>query len=391
VAIGIGDQAVTAESDCIGTASETFVDLDFGSDGCGWPIRLQAQYLIGQDNINGNLGRKSVDILGDMRSFVRVVEAGSFRAAADQSDCSTAHMSRAVSTLEKHLGIRLLHRTTRHIGLTDSGERYFARLKTILSELDFAVDEARSALTRPYGRLRLHSVPGLGQKHVTGAIVQYQLQNPEVKIELSLSQRIPNLVEDGFDISLLAMPALPDSGYVATTLGASYSILVASPDYIKRRGAPATLFELSGHTCLRLELPNASADEWHMQGQTGTYLFNVPDSPFQVNMSEALRQAIRAGVGIGPLAVYSAIDDIRDGRLVRVLPTYRLQKLNVYAVYHSRQYIDAKVTTFLEHLRLTLSPALEDEEKEIERLTYNSQASNWHDELSCGELSSSAA
>jgi DNA-binding transcriptional LysR family regulator len=128
-----------------------------------------------------------------------------------------------------------------------------------------------------------------------------------------------------------------------------------------------------------------------MQGQTGTYLFNVPDSPFQVNMSEALRQAIRAGVGIGPLAVYSAIDDIREGRLVRVLPEYRLQKLNVYAVYPSRQYIDAKVTTFLEHLRLTLPSALEHEEKEIERLTYDSQASNWHGELSCGELSSSAA
>jgi DNA-binding transcriptional LysR family regulator len=332
-----------------------------------------------------------VDILGDMRSFVRVVEAGGFRAAADQLDCSTAQMSRAVSTLEKHLGIRLLHRTTRHIGLTDSGQRYFARLKTILSELDFAVDEARGALARPYGRLRIHSVPGLGQKHVTAAIVQYQLKNPEVKIEFSLSQRIPNLVEDGFDISLLAMPALPDSGYVAKTLGASYSILVASPEYIRRRGAPATLSELSGHTCLRLELPNAPADEWHMQGQTGTFLFNVPDSPFQANMSEALRQAIRAGVGVGPVAVYSAIDDIREGRLIRVLPKFRLQKLNVYAVYPSRQYIDAKVTTFLEHLRLTLSSALEDEDKEIERLTYGSQESNRHGELTCGDMSSPGA
>jgi DNA-binding transcriptional LysR family regulator len=327
-----------------------------------------------------------MDTLDDMRSFVRVVEAGSFRAAADQLDCSTAQVSRAVSTLEKHLGIRLLHRTTRHIGLTDSGERYFSRLKAILSELDFAVDEARSALARPYGRLRIHSVLGLGQKHVTAAIVQYQLQNPEVKIEFSLSQRIPNLVEDGFDISVLAMPALPDSGYIAKTLGASYSILVASPDYVKRRGAPATLSELPLHTCLRHESPNASAYEWHMQRQTGTYLFNVPNSPFQANMSEALCQAIKAGVGIGPLAVYSAIDDIREGRLVRILPEYRLQKLNVYAVYPSRQYIDAKITTFLEHLGLTLSSALEDEESEIERLTCDGQATNCNDELSCGEL-----
>jgi DNA-binding transcriptional LysR family regulator len=327
-----------------------------------------------------------MDILDDMRSFVRVVEAGSVRAAADQLDCSTAQVSRAVSTLEKHLGVRLLHRTTRHIGLTDSGDRYFSRSKTILSELDFAVDEARSVLARPYGRLRIHSVLGLGQKHVTAAIVKYQLQNPEVKIEFWLSQQIPNLVEDGFDISLLAMPALPDSGYIAKILGASYSILMASPDYVRRRGAPATLSELPLHTCLRHESPNASAYEWHMHGRTDTCLFNVPNSPFQANMSEALRHAIRAGMGIGPLAVYSVIDDIREGRLVRILPEYRLQKLNVYAVYPSRQYIDAKITTFLDHLALTLSSALKDEETEIERLTCDGQASNCHDEISCGEL-----
>jgi LysR substrate binding domain len=109
--------------------------------------------------------------------------------------------------------------------------------------------------------------------------------------------KFPILLGTGLIFSLLAMPALPDSGYIAKILGASYSILVASPDYVKRRGAPATLSELPLHTCLRHESPNASAYEWHIQGQTGTYLFNVPNSPFQANMSEALRYAIRAGRG----------------------------------------------------------------------------------------------
>jgi DNA-binding transcriptional LysR family regulator len=313
-----------------------------------------------------------VNVLEGMRSFVRVVEAGSFTAAAYQIDETTAQMSRAVSTLEKHLGVRLLHRTTRHMSLTDAGERYFGRVKEILSEVDFAADEARNALARPYGRLRIHSVLGLGQSHVTSTIVQYQLLNPEVAIEFSLSQKIPNLVEDGIDISLLAMPELPDSGYIAQTFGSSYSILVASPEYIARAGSPGNLSDLSRHTCLTLELPNATPGKWHMQGPDGECDLDLPPSPFQANMPEAVRLAARAGAGIGPLTVYSAIEDIRAGRLVRVLPKYRLQKLNVYAVYPSKHYLDAKVSTFLQHLRLTLPPALEDELREIEQLTCES-------------------
>ncbi len=312
-----------------------------------------------------------MDMIDNMRMFVRVVEAGSFTAAAKQADTSTGMMSRAISSLEGHLETRLLHRSTRRLALTDSGRRYFERLKSILNEVDEAAAEARNALVRPYGRLHIHSMPGLGQRHVTAAIVAYQADYPDVTVELTLSQRVPNLIEDGYDLSIVTAPSLPDSAYVTQTFGISYSILVASPEYLEKMGTPKSPTELGDHVCLGLDTPAAPANEWRLQGPEGEVSHILLSAPFQVNIPEAMGVALRAGRGIGSLAIYSAIDDIRSGKLVRVLPEYRLQTLNVYAVYVSRFYLDAKVRTFLDHLRTTLSPALAAEERELMRIAVN--------------------
>jgi DNA-binding transcriptional LysR family regulator len=143
--------------------------------------------------------------------FVRVVESGSFTAAARQVNGSTAQISRAVAFLERQLGVRLLNRTTRHIGMTESGERYFKRAKTILADIEHASAEARNRLAKPYGKLRVHAMPSLGLRYLTSAMVQYQVSNPDVKIELTLSERFPNLIEDGIDVSLMATADLPTS------------------------------------------------------------------------------------------------------------------------------------------------------------------------------------
>ncbi|RQT14294.1 LysR family transcriptional regulator [Burkholderia contaminans] len=311
-----------------------------------------------------------MDMLENMRTFVRVVQAGSFTAVARQGDMATAQVSRAVASLEDYAQIRLLNRTTRKIALTDSGRRYFERLLAILGDVDQANAEARNALVRPYGRLRVHTMPGLGQSHVTASAVAYQAIFPEVSVEMTYSQRLPNLVEERYDVSVVTASSLPDSGYIAHSCGRSYSVLVASPAYLARHGAPRNPAELAGHTCLRLDTPADANGEWQLHGGDGGVATHaVLAAPFHANAPEALSIALRAGLGIGSLAIYSVIDDLRNGRLVRVLPDYRLTMLDVYAMFASRRFVDAKIRTFLDHLRATLSPALAADEHTLESIT----------------------
>ncbi|KAF1036493.1 LysR family transcriptional regulator [Burkholderia lata] len=310
-----------------------------------------------------------MDMLENMRTFVRVVQAGSFTAVARQGDIATAQVSRAVASLEDYAQIRLLNRTTRKIALTDSGRRYFERLLAILGDVDQANAEARNALVRPYGRLRVHTMPGLGQSHVTASAVAYQALYPEVSVEMTYSQRLPNLVEEGYDVSVVTASSLPDSGYIAHSCGRSYSVLVASPAYLARHGTPRNPAELAGHTCLCLDTPADANGEWHLHGGDGEVVTHaVLAAPFHANAPEALSIALRAGLGIGSLAIYSVIDDLRSGRLVRVLPDYRLTMLDVYAMFASRRFVDAKIRTFLDHLRATLSPALAADEHALESI-----------------------
>ncbi|MBR8144315.1 LysR family transcriptional regulator [Burkholderia sp. AU19243] len=310
-----------------------------------------------------------MDMLENMRTFVRVVQAGSFTAVAKQTDVATAQVSRAIASLEAYARIRLLHRTTRKIALTDSGRRYFERLLSILGDVDRANDEARNALVRPYGRLRVHTMPGLGQSHVTAAAIAYQRNFPEVAIEMTYSQRMPNLVEEGYDVSIVTASSLPDSGYIAHSCGTSHSVLVASRAYLERHGAPATPADLANHTCLRLDTPAEAHGEWRLHGTAGdTIAHTVPDAPFQANAPESLSIALHAGLGIGSLAIYSVIDDLRSGRLVRVLPDYRLTMLDVYVMYASRRFVDAKVRTFVDHVRATLALALHADERALTAL-----------------------
>ncbi|MBN3505798.1 LysR family transcriptional regulator [Burkholderia cenocepacia] len=304
-----------------------------------------------------------MDMLENMRTFVRVVQAGSFTAVARQTNVAIAQVSRAVSGLEEYAQIRLLHRTTRRISLTDSGRRYFERLLSILGDVDQANAEARNALVQPYGRLRVHTMPGLGQSHVVESIVAYQAAFPEVAVAVTYSQRIPNLVEEGYDVSIVAASSLPDSTYVAHSYGESHSVLVASKAYLARRGVPSKPADLADHTCLCLDNLEGPSNEWLLHGagdQVVTH--SILSAPFQANSPEAMTIALRAGLGIGPLAMYSVAADLRSGRLVRVLPEYRLAMLSIYAMYPSRQFVDAKVKTFLDSLRMTLSPALKTSE-----------------------------
>jgi DNA-binding transcriptional LysR family regulator len=306
-----------------------------------------------------------MDTLQNMRVFSRVVEDGSFTAAAQHLNTTTAYASRAVSDLEAHLRTRLLNRTTRRIALTEAGERYLQRCEQILAYVDQAEAEASDAHARPSGKLKVHSMAGLGQHYVVPMISLYQKRHPSVQIELTLAQRVPDLLDEGFDVSIVLGKDLPDSGLVAQRLGAAYSIACASPAYIEQHGVPHVLSDLVRHTCLQLVTPAYPPDKWLFDGPNGQETVSLGSATFSVNVAEAMAVAIGEGLGIGVLPTSSALPSLRSGKLVRVLPQYTMQLLNVFALYASRQYLDAKIRTWVEFLRDELPAVLAADEKSL--------------------------
>lgn len=292
-----------------------------------------------------------MDKLTNMSVYVKVVEMGSFTAVANHLDSTVGNVSRAVSALENVLDTRLLQRSTRRLSVTDAGRRFYERCTKILADLENAEAEASNAALKPRGTLRVHCVPGLARQLVTSAVLEYRQEFPEVTVDLLLSQRMPNLLEDQLDVSILIARTLPDSAYVSQKIGVSHCVLVASPAYLERHPAPVTPEDLDDHQCLLLGTVDYVRDEWQLKSKAGDATFAPQGPSFSVNDMDAMASAIREGAGIGLLAGFSAIEDLRSGRLVRVLPEYHTYERNVYAVYTSRQFIDAKITRFIETLK----------------------------------------
>ncbi|MNZ36321.1 HTH-type transcriptional regulator DmlR [compost metagenome] len=306
-----------------------------------------------------------MDILFNMRSFVCVAETGSFTAAAARLDLSTSYVSRAVATLETHLRARLLHRTTRRLVLTEAGQRYLLRCQQILGYIEEAEAEASDAHARPAGNLKVHAMTGIGHHYLIQAAAEYSETYPEVSFDLTLANRTTDILDEGYDVSVITARELPDSGFISKQLGSTYSVLCAAPGYLARHGTPAQPSELQQHRCLRLVYPVMSLDHWLLDGPDGQELVTVEHTHFQVNTVDAMTVALRAGMGIGALPVYSALQSLQDGSLVRVLPGHTLYPLGVYALYPSRQYLDAKIRTWVEFLRDRLPARLAADEQQL--------------------------
>jgi DNA-binding transcriptional LysR family regulator len=300
-----------------------------------------------------------MDTIRNMKAFVAVADTGSFTKAADQLPATLPVTSRLISELEGHLRTRLLNRTTRRIALTEAGQRYLERCREILASVAAAEAEASDAHATPAGTIRIHATSGIGQNHVIRAIAAYQARYPEVAVDLTLSPRVPDLLEEGYDVAIrLAPDALPDSNFVSHHLGAMRGVLCAAPRYLEAHGMPRTVKDLASHSCLQLALPMFASDRWLLTGPEGEREFQLPASRFKVNMSDALAVALHEGMGIGTLPTLAIRSALQTGSLVRVLPDYHLQELNVYAVYASRQYLDAKIRTWVQFARKWIADAI---------------------------------
>jgi DNA-binding transcriptional LysR family regulator len=307
-----------------------------------------------------------MDKLTNMLMYTKVIEMGSFTAVANHFDSTVGNVSRAVTTLEETLNTRLLQRSTRRLSVTDAGRRFYERCVAILADIERAEAEARDALLEPRGSLRVHCVPGLGRRLVTAAVLAYRQQFPEVSVDLRLSQRMPDLLEEQLDLSVVIARSLPDSAYVSQKIGRSHCILAASPKYLQEHPAPQTPEDLVDHTCVLLTTVDYAPDDWPLQCATGDVTFRHTGPHFTVNDMESMALALREGAGIGLLAGFSAIEDLRAGTLVRVLPSYHTFARNVYAVYSSRRFVDAKIKRFVDTLKVHVGEELRQYSKELD-------------------------
>ncbi|WP_260854256.1 LysR family transcriptional regulator [Paraburkholderia sp. BCC1886] len=293
-----------------------------------------------------------------MRVFSRVAETGNFSAVAKHMECSAGNISRAVVSLEEHLHTRLLQRTTRSVSLTECGERYYQRCKKILADIDDADAEASEAHTLPRGKLRVHAVPDIGLKQLTSTIVEYRHAFPSVSVDLKLLPNMANLIEDEFDVSIVSASSLPDSGNVSRLIGRCERILVAAPDYLMRHPI-RTVADMPNHTLMQTSSSFEPPAEW----PSGYARHGVDEAEqaghFVVNNMQALRVALLAGAGVGAVPTYSVIEELKEGKLVQLFPEYPLQATNVFVVYPSRHFIDAKIRTFVEFLVVALKQKID--------------------------------
>jgi len=289
-----------------------------------------------------------MDRLEAMELFVRIVDAGSFAAAAARMGMTPTRASRVVRELEAKLGARLLNRTTRRLAPTDAGWDFLSRARRILGDVEEAEEEASARHVRPRGLLRITAPVSYGMRRVAPLIGDFLKAHLEVTVELSLNDRLVDLVEGGFDLAIrVGVPR--DMSLTARELTRARMVLVASPAYLERRGAPETPADLTKHDCLG----------YAHGGMPGPLTFAGPEGPTTVRPSyrmiadngDALEAAVRAGVGIAPQPDFVADEDLASGAVVPLLSAYRLPDLPVSTLHPSTRSPPAKVRAFIAHMR----------------------------------------
>ncbi|MGH8354328.1 MAG: LysR family transcriptional regulator [Pseudomonas sp.] len=287
-----------------------------------------------------------MDRLRAFEMFVSVVSRGSFTRAADALDTSPANVTRYLNELESHLGTRLLNRSSRKLSLTESGEALYERCKAILDEVSEAEALASSSSLRPRGRLRINAPLSFGVQHLAPLWPEFMRQYPEVELDVALSDRVVDIVEEGYDLAIRISRAGTTS-HAARKLATSQNILCAAPAYLERHGHPQTPADLREHLCLCYAY---SGDEWHLRAGDGKVHAVKVSGPLQTNNGDTARAAALAGCGVIWQPTFLIGDDLRSGRLVRLLPGYRLPAIDVLALYPSRRHLSAKVRVMVDFL-----------------------------------------
>lgn len=288
-----------------------------------------------------------MDKTQEMASFVAVVEAGSFVAAADALGLSKAAVSRHVGDLEQRLGARLLHRTTRRLSLSDDGQLFYARAKELLAAIDEAESEITSRSGEPAGLLRINAPLTFGVLHLAPLWGRFADVHPKVSLEIDLSDRIVDLVEEGYDLAV-RITNLPSSQLVSRQLATSRMVLCASPEYLRRHGVPAHPRDLAAHRVISYSYWS-TRDEWRFTGPEGEV--QVRTQPrIHANNGDTCRAAALDHQGIILQPDFLVGEDLRAGRLVELLPGYASLTIGIHAMYPSRKHLPIKTRRMVDFL-----------------------------------------
>jgi len=297
-----------------------------------------------------------MDKFESIKAFTQVVEAGGFAAAARKMGVSRSAVNKLVINLEQALQTQLLHRTTRTVTPTDAGRAFYERCTAILADLA----EAELALTRlqaePKGKLRINGPMTFGHLHLAPIVAGFLAQYPELEVELSLSDRFIDPIEEGFDVTVRIARSMETASLISQHLAPSPLVLCAAPAYLNRRGIPGQPEDLAHHACLHYGHV-AQDSVWTLVGHQQTHQVSV-HGPLCCNNGEGLREAALAGLGIVILPTFIVGEDLTQGRLQQVLPDYSPPELEIYALYPVNRHLSVKVKLWVDYLAHQLSQRL---------------------------------
>ncbi|VWB24604.1 LysR family transcriptional regulator [Burkholderia metallica] len=288
-----------------------------------------------------------MDQLLAMRVYRCLVESRGFSAAADRLDTTHSTVSRQLKLLEASLGVQLVNRNTRNFSLTAAGERYYDACVDILERVAAASEDVTDSPGQPSGVLRVSMPLSVGTLEMPAWLPAFRRAYPDIQLDVSCSDRFVNLIGEGFDVALRISGGLPDSDLVARTLAISDEILVASPDYVARRGLPRTPVQLAKHDLLAYS-GSDDRTSWRVTPPKGAPVTVRLDGPLRIDAITALHAAVIAGLGIGAFTHHTVRDDIAHRRLVPILPGHTLAKRRYYALYPKSRHVPPKVRAFVD-------------------------------------------
>ena len=291
--------------------------------------------------------------LNDMLTFARVVEAKGFSEAARRTGASKSAMSKAVSKLERSLGVRLLNRSTRGLSLTEVGAAFYEHCARIAAEAVRADEVVNQLQSTPQGVLKITAPVAFGRLHVAPAAVEYLARYPGVKLDIRITDRIVDLVDEGYDLAIRIARA-PALHFVASPLAPMRRVVCATPEYFKRHGVPSTPHELERHNCLEYTRFSARG-EWRLQNAGRETVVPIRGS-LRINDDDVLSQAVLGGLGIALLPTFIIGRELHCGRLQAVLSDYLPIERHIYVVHLPNVHLPMKVRSFIDFLRARFGP-----------------------------------
>ncbi|MBA5761073.1 LysR family transcriptional regulator [Vibrio sp. 404] len=293
-----------------------------------------------------------MDQLSAMRAFVRVVQTGSFSATGREMNSSQTTISKKVAALEKLIGVKLLTRSSRDHTLTPSGALYYQTCVDILNELDEAEAKARSEVALPQGVIRIAAPIAFGRLVIAPLIAEFFSHYPEIKVDLSLSDKHIDMISEGIDVAIRARK-LEDSSLIARHLFDNHMLLLASPDYLAKHGEPQHPDELKQHNCL-VYSQLQSINVWHFNRQDTQYSVPV-NGNFKSDNGDVLLEVALTGMGLVQMPIWMVKEHLDSGRLQQVLSDFAGQNLPFNAIYPQNRYVPLKVRCFVDFLKQKLS------------------------------------